>query len=130
LSEAVQNGEPVAPRAVLIATGSEVAVAIDAQKLLAAENVPVRVVSMPSTSVFDRQDSAYCASVLPKGPPRIAVEAGVPDFWRKYVGINGTVIGLDTYGESAPAGDLFKYYGFTAESVAATVNTAIKAAGK
>ena len=101
-----------------------------AQKLLAAENVPVRVVSMPSTSVFDRQDSAYCASVLPKGPPRIAVEAGVPDFWRKYVGINGTVIGLDTYGESAPAGDLFKYYGFTAESVAATVNTAIKAAGK
>jgi transketolase len=108
-------------KAVIIATGSEVALAVEAQKLLAAQNIAVRVVSMPSTNVFDRQDAAYRASVLPKGLPRIAVEAGVPDFWRKYVGLDGAVIGIDRYGESAPAGELFKYFGFTAESVAATV---------
>ncbi len=112
-------------QAVIIATGSEVALAIEAQKLLAAENVAVRVVSMPSTNVFDRQDVAYRASVLPKGLPRIAVEAGVPDFWRKYVGLDGAVIGIDRYGESAPAGELFKYFGFTAESVAATVKNSL-----
>jgi transketolase len=108
-------------QAVIIATGSEVALAIEAQKLLAAENIAVRVVSMPSTNVFDRQDVAYRASVLPKGLPRVAVEAGVTDFWRKYVGLDGTVVGIDSYGESAPAGELFKYFGFTAASVAATV---------
>ena len=112
-------------RAVIIATGSEVALAIEAQKLLAAENIAVRVVSMPSTNVFDRQDAAYRAGVLPKGLPRIAVEAGVPDFWRKYVGLDGAVIGIDRYGESAPASELFKYFGFTAESVAATVKNAL-----
>jgi len=109
------------PRAVIIATGSEVALALEAQKLLAAENIAVRVVSMPSTTVFDRQDTAYRAQVLPKGMPRVAVEAGVPDFWRKYVGLEGAVVGIDRYGESAPAGELFTYFGFTAANIASTV---------
>ncbi len=113
------------PKAVIIATGSEVALAMASQKILAAEHIAVRVVSMPSTSVFDRQDSAYRADVLPKGPVRIAVEAGVTDFWRKYVGIRGTVIGIDSYGESAPAAELFAYFGFTAEGIAATVKNAL-----
>ena len=113
-------------KAIIIATGSEVAIAMEAQKILAADNIAVRVVSMPSTNVFDRQDSLYRSTVLPKGPPRIAVEAGVSDFWRKYVGLNGTVVGIDRYGESAPAGDLFKYFGFTAESLAATVKGVCK----
>ena len=125
LSEASAGGAPTSPQAVIIATGSEVALAMEAQKNLAAENITVRVVSMPSTSVFDRQDSAYRASVLPKGPPRIAVEAGVTDFWRKYVGLEGTVVGIDRYGESAPAGELFEYFGFTAASIAATVKNAL-----
>ena len=117
--------DAAAPRAIIIGTGSEVALAMAAQKLLAAENIAVRVVSMPSTSVFDRQDSTYRASVLPKGPVRIAVEAGVTDFWRKYVGIGGTVVGIDSYGESAPANELFTYFGLTAESIAATVKNAL-----
>jgi len=108
-------------KAVIIATGSEVVLALEAQKLLAMENIAVRVVSMPSTNVFDRQDAAYRAQVLPKGLPRVAVEAGVSDFWRKYVGLEGAVVGIDRYGESAPAGELFKYFGFTAANVAATV---------
>jgi transketolase len=108
-------------RAVIIATGSEVALALEAQKLLAAENIAVRVVSMPSTTVFDRQDAAYRTGVLPNGTPRVAVEAGVSDFWRKYVGLEGAVVGIDRYGESAPAADLFKHFGFTAANVAATV---------
>ncbi len=118
------------PKAIIIATGSEVALAMAAQKLLAAENIPVRVVSMPSTSVFDRQDATYRAGVLPSadngGPVRIAVEAGVADFWRKYVGIKGTVVGMNSYGESAPATELFAYFGFTAESIAATVKNALQ----
>jgi transketolase len=118
LSEAA-SGTTV--RAAIIATGSEVAVALDAQKLLAAENIPVRVISMPSTNVFDRQDAAYRDSVLPKNLPRVAVEAGVSDFWRKYVGLDGAVIGIDRYGESAPAGELFKYFGFTAANIVAKV---------
>jgi transketolase len=125
LSDATAGGVATAARAVIIATGSEVSLALDAQKLLAAKNIAVRVVSMPSTTVFDRQDAAYRASVLPKGPPRIAVEAGVTDFWRKYVGLEGAVVGLDSYGESAPAGELFKYFGFTPESIAATVRNAL-----
>jgi transketolase len=113
-------------KAIIIATGSEVDIAMKAQALLANDGVPVRVVSMPSTNVFDRQDAAYRASVLPRGPVRVAVEAGVSDFWRKYVGISGTVVGIDSYGESAPAADLFKYFGFTAESLAATVKGVCK----
>jgi transketolase len=113
------------PRAVLIATGSEVALALGAQKLLAEAGIPVRVVSMPSTSVFDRQDVAYRASVLPPGLPRVAVEAGVTDYWRKYVGPGGAVVGIDRFGESAPAGDLFRHFGFTAENVATAVRSVI-----
>ena len=108
-------------KAAIIATGSEVALAIEAQKLLAAEGIAVRVVSMPSTDVFDKQDAAWRASVLPKGMPRVAVEAGVTAFWHKYVGLEGAVVGIDTYGESAPAGALFKHFGLTAEKVAQTV---------
>jgi transketolase len=117
LSEA-HGGE----RAVIIATGSEVPLALGAQKLLAAEGVPVRVVSMPCTSIFDRQEAAYRARVLGSTAlPRVAVEAGVTDYWRKYVGLQGAVVGIDTFGESAPASDVFKYFGFTPERVAATV---------
>ena len=108
-------------KAVIIATGSEVPLALEAQKRLAADDVAVRVVSMPSTTVFDRQDAGYRESVLPRGLPRIAVEAGVTDFWRKYVGPQGAVVGLDRFGESAPAGDLFKHFGFTPENVVAAV---------
>ncbi len=121
LSEAGTVSQPVSPQAVIIATGSEVALAMAAQKQLADEGVAVRVVSMPSTNVFDRQDAAYRAAVLPKGLPRVAVEAGVTDGWRKYVGLEGEVIGLDRFGESAPAGELFKYFGITAEAVVAAV---------
>ena len=109
------------PRAVIIATGSEVQLALAAQKLLAGEGIAVRVVSMPSTTTFDRQPEDYQRSVLPLAVPRVAVEAGVSDFWRKYVGLEGRVVGLDRFGESAPAGDLFKHFGFTAENVAAAV---------
>jgi transketolase len=76
---------------------------------------------MPSTTTFDRQPEEYRRSVLPAGVPRVAVEAGVSDFWRKYVGLEGRVVGLDRFGESAPAGDLFKHFGFTAENVATAV---------
>jgi len=108
-------------RAAIIATGSEVAIAIEAQKLLAAEGIAVRVVSMPSTDVFDKQEAEWRAQVLPKGMPRVAVEAGITAFWHKYVGLDGAVVGIDTYGESAPAGALFKHFGLTAEKVAQAV---------
>jgi transketolase len=110
-----------APQCIVIATGSEVGIALEAQKLLAAAGVRVRVVSMPSTSVFDRQDAAWRERVLPRGVPRVAVEAGVPDFWRKYVGLDGAVIGMHRFGESAPGNELFKHFGFTPEGVAAAV---------
>jgi len=108
-------------RAAIIATGSEVALALAAQEQLAAAGIPVRVVSMPCTSVFDAQDAAWRESVLPKGLPRVAVEAGCTAFWHKYVGLEGAVVGIDRYGESAPAGELFKFFGLTAEAVAAAV---------
>ena len=110
-------------RAILIATGSEVQLALAAQKLL---DFPVRVVSMPSTSVFDRQDEAYRNSVLTPGVGRVAVEAGVGDYWRKYVGLEGAVVGLDRYGESAPAGDVFRHFGFTPENVAQAARSIAK----
>lgn len=110
-----------APKAVIIATGTEVPLAMEAQKTLAAENISVNVVSMPSTFVFDKQDAAYRDSVLPRGVPRIAIEAGVTDYWRKYVGLEGAVIGIDTFGESAPAPVLYKHFGITAEAVVAAV---------
>jgi transketolase len=109
-------------KAVLIATGSEVQLALAAQELL---DFPVRVVSMPSTSVFDRQAENYKVQVLPKGMPRIAIEAGVTDFWRKYVGLEGAVVGIDRFGESAPAPDLFKHFGFTPENVVNVVRSVV-----
>jgi len=112
-------------KAVLIATGSEIELAMKSAEALSTEGIPVRVVSMPSTDVFDRQDAAYKASVLPKGLPRVAVEAGVTDFWFKYVGLDGEVVGIDTFGESAPAGQLFKHFGFTTENVVATVKSVL-----
>ena len=112
-------------KAVLIATGSEIELAMKSAEALSAEGIPVRVVSMPSTDVFDRQDAAYKASVLPKGLPRVAVEAGVTDFWFKYVGLDGAVVGIDSFGESAPAGQLFKHFGFTTENVVATVKSVL-----
>jgi transketolase len=113
------------PRAVIIATGSEVALAMQAQQQLAAEGTAARVVSMPSTHVFDAQDEAYRASVLPRGVPRVAVEAGVTDYWRKYVGLEGAVVGIDRFGESAPAGELFKHFGFTTENVVKAVKSVV-----
>jgi transketolase len=110
-------------KAVLIATGSEVSLALGAQRQLAEAGIPVRVVSMPSTTEFDRQDADYRNSVLPAGLPKVAVEAGVSDYWRKYVGLDGAVVGIDRYGESAPAADVFKHFGFTADNVAKVVRS-------
>jgi transketolase len=116
-------------RAVIIATGSEVSLAMGAREALAADGISARVVSMPCTSLFDRQEAAYRASVLPPDVPRVAVEAGSTDGWRKYVGAiddpRAGVVGLDEFGESAPAGVLFKHFGFTAENVAATVKRVV-----
>jgi transketolase len=121
LSEAA-NGKP---QAIIIATGSEVSIAMDAQKALAQDGVHVRVVSMPCTNLYDRQDQAYKDSVLAKGVKRVAVEAGVTGFWHKYVGLEGAVVGMDCFGESAPAGELFKHFGFTAENVVKTVKSVL-----
>jgi transketolase len=121
LSEA-GNG---APHAVILATGSEVALAMDAQARLAEVGTFVRVVSMPCTNAFDRQEAAYKATVLPAGVPRVAIEAGVTDFWRKYVGLEGAVIGIDHFGESAPAGLLFKEFGITSDAVVDAVRTLV-----
>src|SRR5712692_6724223 len=118
----VLSGTPVDPQAIIIATGSEVGIAMQAQKLLAGKGKQVRVVSMPNTRVFDAQDPAYRDSVLPAAvTKRVAVEAGVTDFWRKYVGLNGKVVGIDTFGESAPAAAVFKHFGFTDENIVKTV---------
>jgi len=112
-------------KVILIGTGSEVELAVKAAEQLAREGIAARVVSMPSTDVYDRQDAAYKASVLTKGVPRVAVEAGVTDFWRKYVGLEGDVVGIDTFGESAPAGVLFKYFDITIEHVVAAAKGVI-----
>jgi len=117
--------EVAGAKVTLIATGSEVELAVAAAAALAGEGIAARVVSMPSTDVFDRQDAAYKASVLTKGLPRVAIEAGVTDFWYKYVGLEGAVVGIDTFGESAPAGVLFKHFGFTVENVVAKVKSVI-----
>jgi transketolase len=108
-------------RAAILATGSEVGIALAAQKKLAETGVAVRVVSMPCTGVFDRQDAAWREAVLPKGMPRAAIEAGVTDCWRKYVGLEGAVVGIDRYGESAPAPDVYKSLGIDAEHLVAAV---------
>ncbi|TLS79755.1 transketolase [Photobacterium damselae] len=110
------------PELILIATGSEVELATEAYALLTAEGRKVRVVSMPATDVFDKQDAAYRESVLPSDvTARIAVEAGIADFWYKYVGFEGRIIGMTSFGESAPADQLFKLFGFTVENVVDTV---------
>jgi len=106
------------PQLILIATGSEVGLTVDAAKVLIEQGVNVRVVSMPATDVFEKQDEAYKESVLPSSvSARVAVEAGIADYWYKYVGLNGKVVGMTTFGESAPAADLFKHFGFTVDNV-------------
>ena len=128
LSEPKDIGLKKKAQAVIIATGSEVQLALAAQKQLAERKIAVRVVSMPSTTTFDKQDVKYKKAVLPADLPRIAVEMGVTDFWWKYG--CAAVVGIDTYGESAPAGVLFKHFGFTAENVADTVQVALQNAAK
>jgi len=113
-------------QAVIIATGSEVQLALKAQVELAARGIAARVVSMPSTTTFDRQDNAYKVSVLPKGVPRIAVEMGSSDGWWKYG--CAAVVGLDTFGESAPAPMLLEHFGFTSKNVADTVHKVLQQA--
>ncbi|MGS0680216.1 transketolase [Shewanella sp. 125m-7] len=111
------------PDLILIATGSEVQLALDSAKVLTEQGQKVRVVSMPSTNEFDKQDADYKESVLPRSvTKRVAIEAAHVDFWHKYVGFGGAVVGMSTFGESAPGGDLLKYFGFTVENVVATVN--------
>jgi transketolase len=123
LAEPSEVGLKKKAQAVIIATGSEVQLALKAQELLATRKIAVRVVSMPSTTTFDKQNAAYKAAVLPAGVPRVAVEMGVSDGWWKY-GV-AAVVGIDTYGESAPAPVLFKHFGFTPENVADTVQTVL-----
>ncbi len=123
LAEPAEVGAKGKARAVIIATGSEVHLALRAQDLLAKDGIAVRVVSMPSTTVFDRQSSAYKASVLPAGTPRVAVEAGVTDGWWKYG--CAAVIGIDRFGESAPGDQLFEYFKLTASNVADTVRVVL-----
>ena len=113
------------PQAIIIATGSEIGLAMSAQQALTESGIKVRVVSMPCTSLFDRQDQTYKDSVLLNGVKRVAVEAGTADYWRKYVGLEGAVVGMTTFGESAPAGDLFKHFGFTIDNVVKTVKNII-----
>jgi transketolase len=123
LAEPAEVGVRGKPQAVIIATGSEVQLALKAQELLGAQGVAVRVVSMPSTTAFDRQGTLYKSQVLPAGVPRIAVEMGVTDFWWKYG--CAAVVGIDVFGESAPANVLFKHFGFTPENVADTVRAVL-----
>ena len=124
LAEPTEVGLNKKPQAVIIATGSEVSLALKAQALLAEKKIAVRVVSMPSTTTFDRQSVAYKSAVLPAGIPRVAVEMGATDGWWKY-GV-AAVVGIDTYGESAPAPVLFQHFGFTPENVADTVQVVLQ----
>lgn len=111
------------PDVILIATGSEVELAMQAAAELRTQGKKVRVVSMPSTDLFDAQDAAYKEDVLPSAiTKRVAIEAGIEDYWYKYVGLNGAVVGMTTFGESAPAGELFKHFGFTVENIVEKAN--------
>ncbi|MFD1123156.1 transketolase [Methylophilus flavus] len=128
--EAIRKGgyvfsDVAGAQVIIIANGSELDLAVKAAAELNAAGTKVRVVSMPSTNVFDRQDQAYKDSVLTPGVVRVAVEAAHPDFWRKYVGLEGAVVGIDTFGESAPGGALMKHFGFTVENVVATVKSVL-----
>jgi transketolase len=113
-------------QAVLLATGSELELAMKAQATLAAEGIATRVVSMPCSNIFDRQTADYQDSVLPLQLPTVAVEAAHPDFWRKYVGRTGAVVGMNGFGESAPAKDLYQYFGITADRVATAVRMSVR----
>lgn len=112
-------------KVILIATGSEVELAMKSADELAKKNIPARVVSMPSSDIFDKQDALYRNSVLPRELPRVAIEAAASDYWRKYVGLDGDVVGMTTFGESAPAGTLFKHFGFTVENVVSKVESVL-----
>ena len=124
LAEPSEVGLKKKTQAVIIATGSEVQLALHAQQILAQSGIAVRVVSMPSTTVFDRQSVEYKRSVLPEKLPRIAVEAGVTDFWWKYR--CDAVVGIDRFGESAPAAALFEFFGFTPGKVAERVREGLR----
>ena len=119
-------GGPGRARAVVIATGSELPIAVQAQKQLAEQGIAVRVVSIPSTTVFDRQSEQWKSSVLPEGLPRLAIEAGVTDFWWKYVRAGGAVLGVDRFGESAPAAAVYEHFGLNAANAVATLITLVK----
>ncbi|MEE4407620.1 MULTISPECIES: transketolase [unclassified Serratia (in: enterobacteria)] len=115
------------PDVILIATGSEVGITVEAADQLSAAGTKVRVVSMPSTDAFDKQDAAYRESVLPSSvTARVAVEAGIADYWYKYVGLNGAIVGMTSFGESAPAEQLFKEFGFTVDNVVAKAQALLK----
>ncbi|MDO9604023.1 transketolase C-terminal domain-containing protein, partial [Hydrogenophaga sp.] len=113
------------PQAVIVATGSETSLAMEAYAALAAEGISTRVVSMPCSNVFDRQPEAYQDKVLPLSLPTVAVEAAHPDFWRKYVGRTGVVVGIASFGESAPAKDLYQHFGITSARVCDAVRTLV-----
>ena len=112
-------------KAVILATGSETSIALEAQAKLADAGIPTRVVSMPCTNIFDRQSSQYRSSVIPTNLPAVAIEAAQPDFWHKYVGRAGKVIGISTFGESAPAADLYKHFGITATAIEGAVKALV-----
>ena len=113
------------PDVILIATGSEVDLAVNSQVALKEQGINARVVSMPCTQAFDRQDKAYQDSVLTPGVKRVSIEVGVTDYWRKYVGLEGASVGINTYGESAPGGVLMEHFGFTVENVVKTVKSVL-----
>ena len=113
------------PKVILIATGSELDLAVKSAAALNDEGIAARVVSMPCTHAFDRQDQAYKDSVLTQGVKRVSIEAGVTDYWAKYVGLDGASVGINTYGESAPGGKLFEHFGFTVENVVKTVKSVL-----
>ncbi len=128
--EAIRRGgyvlrDATGAKAVILATGSEVSTALAAQKTLAGEGIAVRVVSMPCTSVFDRQDAAWREAVLPRALPRVAIEAGVTDSWRKYVGLDGAVVGVDRFGESAPAAEVYRHFGVDAPHLVGAVRNLV-----
>ncbi len=125
--DAAKHAQPPVKRIILIATGSEVELALASIGPLAQKGIAARVVSMPSTTVFDRQSAQWREQVLPKGVVRVAIEAGVSDFWRKYVGLEGAVVGIDRFGESAPASVLFKHFNFTVDHVVQTAQQAVDA---
>ena len=111
------------PEIILIATGSEVELARQAYQLLAEQQVSIRLVSMPATTVFDKQSAAYRELVLPKSvTKRVAIEAAIGDFWYKYVGLTGKIIAMESFGESAPDKALYTEFGFTVENIVSTVN--------